>query len=195
MPRIVALLWFSITDIIKANFVNDTFFDVYCIIICVWKLTCCMLKFVNFASLTIYATQGVPLLLSCVLWFVVSACIHIVSGTLFHYSVQWENIIELDWIEEYQWVNLPRLWEAVSGEDWIQKWSHFQLDLLFSPRPCTKSMGKKTRWQPPIFVCCLLIGPNSFTPLFRSSSMEIIITCSSLWSYYPIGSWITRHKN
>ena len=76
--------------------------------------------------------------------------------------------IELDWIEEYQWVDPPRLWEAI----WIQKWSHFQLDSLFSPRPCTKVMGKKARWQPPIFVSCLLIGQNGITPLFGFSSMH-----------------------
>ena len=36
------------------------------------------------------------------------------------------QIIELDWIEEYQWIDPPRLWEVVSGKGWIQKWSHFQ---------------------------------------------------------------------
>ena len=51
--------------------------------------------------------------------------------------------MELDWIEEYQWIGPPRLWEANSGKGWIQKWSHFQLDSLFSPRPYTKVMGKK----------------------------------------------------
>ena len=81
--------------------------------------------------------------------------------------------IELDWIEEYQWVDPPRLWEAVSGEGCIHMWSHFQLDSSFSPRPCTKVMEKKARWQPPIFVSCLLIGPNGLTPLFRSSSMGL----------------------
>ena len=63
-------------------------------------------------------------------------------------KIQWLNLIVytielLDWIEEYQLINLSRLWEAVSGEGWIQKWSHFQLDLLFSPRPCTKVIVKK----------------------------------------------------
>ena len=79
--------------------------------------------------------------------------------------------IELDWIEEYKWVNPPNLLVAVLGDGLIQKWSHFQLDSLFSPRPCTKEIGKEARWQPPIFVSCLLIGPNGFTPLFRTSSM------------------------
>ena len=53
------------------------------------------------------------------------------------------SIIQLDWIQEYQWVDPPWLWEAVSGKGWIQKRSHFQLDSLFSPRPCTKVLGKK----------------------------------------------------
>ena len=53
------------------------------------------------------------------------------------------NSIELYWIDEYHWVDPPRLWEAVSGKGWIKKWSHFQLDSLFSPSPCTKVMGKK----------------------------------------------------
>ena len=92
-----------------------------------------------------------------------------------HSSKYNDDLIELDWIEEYQWVDPPRLWEAISGEGCIQKWSHFQLDSLFSPRPCTKVMGRKARWQPPIFVSCLLIGPNGFTPLFRSSSMAYCI--------------------
>ena len=60
----------------------------------------------------------------------------------------WVQTIELDWIEEYQWVDPPRIWEAVSGEGWIQKCSHFQLDSLFSPRPCTKVMGKKQDGSP-----------------------------------------------
>ena len=51
--------------------------------------------------------------------------------------------IELDWIEEYQWVNPFSLWEAVSGQGCIQKWPHFQLVPLSSPRPCTKVMGEK----------------------------------------------------
>ena len=98
------------------------------------------------------------------------------------------DTIELDWIEEYQWVDPPRLWEAVSGEGCIQMWSHFQLDSLFSPRPCTKVMGKKARWQPPIFVSCLLIGPNGFNPLFMSSSMLftwLLTTYGSCALLYP----------
>ena len=51
--------------------------------------------------------------------------------------------IELDWIEEYQYVDLSRLLEAVSGKGWDQKWSDFQLDSLFSPKPCTKVIGEK----------------------------------------------------
>ena len=88
--------------------------------------------------------------------------------------------IELDWIEEYRWVDPSKLWEAVSDKGFIQKWSHFQLDSLFSPHPCSKVMGKQARWQPPIFVSCLLIGPNGFTPLFRSSS----ITFTSMFADY-----------
>ena len=49
--------------------------------------------------------------------------------------------LELDWIEEYQRIDPPRLWEAFSGEGWIQKWS--QLDMLSCPCPCTKVMRKK----------------------------------------------------
>ena len=63
-------------------------------------------------------------------------------------KIQWLNLIVytielLDWIEEYQLINLSRLWEAVSGEGWIQKLLHFQLDLLFNARPCTKVIVKK----------------------------------------------------
>ena len=36
--------------------------------------------------------------------------------------------IEIDWIEEYQWVDPFRLWEAVSGEGWVPIWSNFPLD-------------------------------------------------------------------
>ena len=60
-----------------------------------------------------------------------------------HMHTQKAMGMELDWIEEYQWVDPPRLWEANSGKGWIQKWSHFQPDSLFSPRPYTKVMGKK----------------------------------------------------
>ena len=28
--------------------------------------------------------------------------------------------IELDWIKEYQWVNPLGLWDAISGEGWVQ---------------------------------------------------------------------------
>ena len=56
-----------------------------------------------------------------------------------------DTALELDWIEEYQWVDPPRLWKAVSGAGCIQMWSHFQLESLLSPRPCTKLMGKKAR--------------------------------------------------
>ena len=87
----------------------------------------------------------------------------------------WESqtTIELDWIEEYQWVALPRLSETVSGKGWIQKRSHFSLDMLFSPCRCTNVIRIKARWQPPDFVTSLLIGSqrSSFTPLFRFSSM------------------------
>ena len=60
------------------------------------------------------------------------------------------------WIElrKCQWVDPPTLWEAVSGEGWIQKWSLFQLQWLFSPRPGAKTIGKKAKWQPPIY--CIL---------------------------------------
>ena len=64
---------------------------------------------------------------------------------------------------------MDRLWEAVSREGCIQKWSHFRLDSLFCPHPCTEAMGKKRDGS-----LLFLIGPNGFTPLFRSSSMTII---------------------
>ena len=44
--------------------------------------------------------------------------------------------IELDLMDGYQWIDPPRLLEAISGKGWIQELSHFQLDLLFSRRPC-----------------------------------------------------------
>ena len=47
----------------------------------------------------------------------------------------------------------------------------FSTRLAVQPSPLYKSDGEKARWQPPIFVSCHLIGPNGFTPLFRSSSM------------------------
>ena len=74
---------------------------------------------------------------------------------------------ELDWLEAYQRVDPPRLYEVVSGSGWIQKWSHFQLDSLFSPHPCAKAMGGKASRQSP-----MLIGLNGFTPLFKTSSMH-----------------------
>ena len=80
-------------------------------------------------------------------------------------SIQSKSI-ELGGIEEYTWVDPPRLWEAVLPEGSIQKWSYFQQDSQFSPHPCTEVTGKKARWQPPIFVSSLLIGPKSCTPLF-----------------------------
>ena len=108
---------------------------------------------------------------------------HFIKG---HDNFEFSSVvIELDWIEEYQWVDPPRLWEAVSGEGCIQMWSHFQLDSLFSPRPCTKVMGKKARWQPPIFVSCLLIGPNGLTPLFRSSSMGFLLETYGILDTLP----------
>ena len=51
----------------------------------------------------------------------------------------------------------------------------FSTRLAVQPSPCTKVLGKKARWQPPISVSCLLIGPNGFTPLFRSSSTDSIV--------------------
>ena len=51
--------------------------------------------------------------------------------------------MELDWTEENQWIGPPTLWEANSGEGWIQKWSHFQPDSLFSPLPDAKVVRKK----------------------------------------------------
>ena len=48
----------------------------------------------------------------------------------------------------------------------------FLTKLAVQPSPLCKSNGeKKSRWQHPIFVSCLPIGPNSFTSLFRSSSL------------------------
>ena len=45
----------------------------------------------------------------------------------------------------------------------------FSPRLDFQPSPLYKS----NIWLPPIFVSCLLIGPNGFTTLFRSSSMVL----------------------
>ena len=55
----------------------------------------------------------------------------------------WFKIIELDWLGGYQMINPFRLCDVIQGKGWIQKWSPFQLDSLFSPHPCTQSMGKK----------------------------------------------------
>ena len=72
-------------------------------------------------------------------------------------------------------------------------WSHFQLDLLFSPRPCTKVVGKKPRWQLPIFVSCPLIGPNGLTPLFKSSSMLYLDrTFNYHKTYIEVEIWDTK---
>ena len=68
-------------------------------------------------------------------------------------------------LEEYQWVDPPRLWEAVSGEGWTRKWSLFQLHLLFSPRPCTKAMGKTSKIAASYF--CIL--PSDWPERFNYS--------------------------
>ena len=41
----------------------------------------------------------------------------------------------------------------------------FSTRLAGQPSPLYKSNGGKARLQPPLFVICLLIGPNRFTPL------------------------------
>ena len=50
----------------------------------------------------------------------------------------------------------------------------FSTRLADQPSPLYKSNGKKGRWQPPIFVSCLLIGPNGFT-LFHAC-MNLFVT-------------------
>ena len=50
--------------------------------------------------------------------------------------------------------------------------STFLTRLAIQPLPLYQINGEKARWQPPIFVSCLLIGPNRFTPLFKTSSMS-----------------------
>ena len=49
----------------------------------------------------------------------------------------------------------------------------FSTRLAVQPSPLYKSNGEKARWQPPISVSCFLMGPNGFSPLFRSSSMAM----------------------
>ena len=91
--------------------------------------------------------------------------VHLYSTSLLH----WVSVfaIELDLLEEYRPIDPPRLWEAVSGEGWIQKWSLFQLDSLFSPHLCTNEMGKKATWQPPILCPAFWLAQKGFIPLFR----------------------------
>ena len=55
-----------------------------------------------------------------------------------------QTTIELDWIEEYQWVNLSRYWKAVSGEGWIQKQSHFTRYAV-QPSPLYKCNKEKSK--------------------------------------------------
>ena len=42
----------------------------------------------------------------------------------------------------------------------------FSTCLAVQASPIFKSNGEKARWQPLIFVSCLLIGPNGLSPLF-----------------------------
>ena len=85
-------------------------------------------------------------------------------------------IIELDWIEEHQWIDPRRLWEAVSREGWIQKWSHFRLDSLFSPRPCTVTMGKKQDASSYFWLAKMVLPFYSGPALWLSLSISFSVT-------------------
>ena len=97
-----------------------------------------------------------------------TTCSHCLLSPVTTVVISTNHNIELDWIEKYQWVDPPRLWEAVSGEGCIQMWSHFQLDSLFSPRPCTKVMGEKSKMAAP-YICIL---PSDW-PKWTYSSIQV----------------------
>ena len=73
--------------------------------------------------------------------------------------------IELDWIEEYKWLDPPRLLEAVSGKGSIQ-------DSEFSPGPCTKEIGKSK--MAASYFCILL----SDWPKWIYSSIQVQLYAS-----------------
>ena len=88
-------------------------------------------------------------------------------------------------MSEYSYLH-PQSWTEQKGTNGLIHpvyWWQFQVRAKFrsghifnytvQPLSAYKSNGEKTKWQPPIFVSCLLNGTNGFIPLFRSNSMHL----------------------